>query len=231
MGAFLRMVIRKYKLHSNKIARQYRIALLSDFHNCRFQNILKAMPDNLDLILMPGDFCIRYFMQRRSRVIPFIQELCKRAPVYCSMGNHDKDCMSDQEFRSMLNSAGATALINESCDWNGLHLSGWYYIQDGVSPESLYQQGSYNILLSHKPEWYTRYLQDSHFDLVLSGHAHGGQWNLFGKAILASGQGLFPKYVKGLYEDRLLVTTGVSNPVLIPRIGNPREIVLIELQA
>lgn len=225
------MIIKEYTLENEKLTRDYRIALLSDFHNTAYKKILESLPKNLDCILLPGDFCIRYLKGNRDRVVPFLKELCKIAPCYCSLGNHDKDCMSEREFRSLIQAGGAIPLLDEAVDFADLHIAGWYYKKEAPPAQLLYNEGKYNILLSHKPEWYFKHLQNSSFELIVSGHAHGGQWNLFGQPIFSSGQGLFPKYVKGLHDGRLLITTGVSNPVLIPRIGNPKEIVLILLKA
>ena len=87
----------------------------------------------------------------------------------------------------------------------------------------------YRLLLSHHPEYYDPYLRDRHFDLTVSGHAHGGQWRLFGRGVYAPGQGLFPRYTSGFYDDgHLLVSRGVK-PSLLPRFGNPREILLLRL--
>lgn len=57
------------------------------------------------------------------------------------------------------------------------------------------------ILLAHRPEYIGDYAQYG-FDLIFSGHAHGGQWIIPGKinGVYAVGQGFFPKYAGGLYE-------------------------------
>ena len=68
-------------------------------------------------------------------------------------------------------------------------------------------------------------------DLILAGHAHGGQWRFFSRGVLAPGQGLMAKYVRGAYGN-MIVGTGVSNTAapLIPRLFNPREIVEITIR-
>lgn len=225
------MIINSYTIFTNKISRDYNLALLSDFHNTRYKTILRLMPTNLDAILMPGDFVIRYSNGAKHRVIPFLFELCNIAPVYCSLGNHDIACMNELEFINMIEQTPAKALINDNTILDDLCISGWYYKGCNNMLSNLYKDGYFNILLSHKPEWYFDYIKQYAFELVLSGHAHGGQMRLFGKPILAPGQGLFPKYVSGLHDNRLLISTGLSNPVHIPRLFNPREIVIINLKA
>ena len=91
----------------------------------------------------------------------------------------------------------------------------------------------YHILLSHHPE-YRPLLGGMDIDLVLSGHAHGGQWRVYNPfkkewiGIYAPGQGWFPKWSRGVYENRLVVSAGLSNTTRIPRIWNPTEIVYLE---
>lgn len=96
-------------------------------------------------------------------------------------------------------------------------------------PELEAQEG-FRLLLCHHPEYYSRYLKDRALELILSGHAHGGQIRLFGQGILAPGQGLFPKYSGGFYDGMLIVSRGLSNPYpIVPRLGNPKELVFIRL--
>ncbi len=84
----------------------------------------------------------------------------------------------------------------------------------------------YHVLLSHHPEYWPE-LKGFGIDLVLSGHAHGGQVRLFGRGLYAPGQGVLPRWTKGVYESRLIVSAGLSNTQSIPRIFNPTELVYI----
>lgn len=88
------------------------------------------------------------------------------------------------------------------------------------------QQG-YKLLLSHHPEYWPL-LKDENIDLILSGHAHGGQWRFFNRGVFAPGQGWLPRYTKGVYEGRLVVSAGLSNTTWVPRLFNPTEVVYIE---
>lgn len=99
------------------------------------------------------------------------------------------------------------------------------------------QQEGYRILLCHHPEyWCLRepMLIDRRIDLVLAGHAHGGQIRLFGRGLYAPGQGILPAYTGGLHagpHGYLLISRGLSNtaPPPIPRLFNPPEVVLAVL--
>ena len=90
----------------------------------------------------------------------------------------------------------------------------------------------YHILLSHHPE-YILYVPSS-VELMLSGHAHGGQWRVFNPfkrewvGVFSPGQGLWPKYTKGVYDGRLVISAGLSNTASVPRFFNPTQLVYIE---
>lgn len=94
----------------------------------------------------------------------------------------------------------------------------------------------YKVLLCHHPEyWNLREpnLINHKIDLILSGHAHGGQMRVFGQGLFSPGQGWFPKYTSGVYQGEygsLVVSRGLSNTASpIPRLFNPTEIVYLEL--
>lgn len=84
----------------------------------------------------------------------------------------------------------------------------------------------FHLLLSHHPEYYS--FIPSTVNLILSGHAHGGQWRIFGRGVWSPGQGLLPQWSRGVYEGRLVVSAGLSNTTWIPRLWNPTEIVYLE---
>lgn len=97
-------------------------------------------------------------------------------------------------------------------------------------------QEDLKILLCHNPEYWSLrqpMLKNRKIDLVLSGHAHGGQIRLFGRGLYAPGQGWLPKYTKGIYHGEygsLVISAGLSNTVrFIPRLFNLTEVVYVEL--
>lgn len=86
------------------------------------------------------------------------------------------------------------------------------------------------ILICHHPEYYEKYLADMDIDLIVSGHAHGGQWRFFGRGVFAPGQGFFPKYTSGVYNGKLVVSRGLKKGKRIPRIFNKPEVVKIVVE-
>ena len=86
------------------------------------------------------------------------------------------------------------------------------------------------VLMCHKPEDYFKHVRGHEIDLVVAGHAHGGQIRIGGRGLYAPGQGLFPKYTHGVIDERLIISAGASNPAKMPRWGNPCEILMITLE-
>lgn len=80
------------------------------------------------------------------------------------------------------------------------------------------KQDGYKILLDHHPENYELYTKDMNIDLILSGHNHGGQIRLSGKGVYARNQGFFPNYDGGMFDNKLVISRGLSNTMPFPRL-------------
>ena len=92
------------------------------------------------------------------------------------------------------------------------------------------QKEDFKVLLCHYPHYYESILKNSQFDLILSGHAHGGQWRFLGRGVYAPHQGIFPKYTSGLHDGRHIISRGcVNNARPIPRLFNPCEILEVTI--
>ena len=97
-------------------------------------------------------------------------------------------------------------------------------------------QEGYKLLICHHPEYWAIKepgLESHKIDLVVAGHAHGGQIRLFGHGVFAPYQGFWPKYTSGVHDGdfgKLVISRGLSNPVPVPRLFNPCEMVYVELE-
>ena len=102
-------------------------------------------------------------------------------------------------------------------------------------------ESGYHILLCHHPEYWAKqepYLKNQPIELVVSGHAHGGQFRFYDpfrrkwQGVLSPNQGFFPEYTEGVFENgmnHLVVTRGLANSISpIPRLFNEREVVYID---
>lgn len=89
-----------------------------------------------------------------------------------------------------------------------------------------------SVVLAHEPQYIEDY-SNAGADLVLSGHAHGGQFILpFIGAVVAPDQGLLPEYTEGRYDmnhTTMYVSRGLGNSVIPVRLFNRPEIVCIDL--
>ena len=234
----------------------YRIAHVSDLHNAKMgednEKLLTMLREaDPDMIAITGDL-IDSRNTNAEIALQFAQEAMKIAPCYYVSGNHEARVNEYEELKTGLISAGVIILEDTQTE---ISIEGQTITLIGVNDPSfqtdylfgdsetvmssklteLHTDGEvFTILLSHRPELFDTYA-DHDVDLVLSGHAHGGQFRLpFIGGVVAPNQGLFPEYDAGIYTDgntNMLVSRGVGNSILPFRINNRPEVILIELQA
>ena len=235
----------------------FRIAHVSDLHNTEFGEKNAALLQMLsecqtDIIVITGDLIDAQHTDIKV-AISFAQESVKIAPTYYVTGNHEASSSQYDTLKTGLKDAGVTVLEDEIVylERNGeaIALLGLddpnFTIKGDMFGEvpamvgtklkkMLEQDNGYSVLLSHRPELFETYVTCG-VDLVLSGHAHGGQFRLpFVGGLVAPNQGLFPRYDAGLYTDgntNMVVSRGLGNSIIPIRFNNRPEIVLIELTA
>lgn len=210
-------------------------AFVSDLHNCENAPVLDAISAmGADAILVGGDFIHNNFICESG--FEFLKSASKMLPTFCSLGNHEMRYLGD--LRKRILKTGANLLDNDFVSFKGVNLggltSGTFYPEKSKQPNTDFltefsQLSGFKLLLCHHPEYYPKYIKDLPIDLTLSGHAHGGQWRFFGRGVYAPGQGIFPKYTSGVYEKRLVVSSGLGNLYFVPKINNPPEILKIKI--
>lgn len=229
-----------YKIKTG-LPHKIKFAFVSDLHDCDNLPVLKAIGrNNVDAVLVGGDFIHNNEIYKRG--LKFLECSSKKYPTFCSVGNHEKRFKGDIGKEAA--KRGAVLLDNSYTLFNGILIgglsSGYEYasaqskLKNTPAPNVSWliefeKQNGYKILLCHHPEYYDKYIKSRMIDLTLSGHAHGGQWRFFGRGVFSPGQGIFPKYTSGMYDNRLIVCRGLGNPHSIPRINNEPEIVIVEL--
>lgn len=230
----------------------FRIAHLSDIHNGENEDLLPLLRQTQpDIIVITGDL----IDSRDTQVeiaLALVQEAVQIAPCYYVTGNHEVRVPGEyRQLKDGMEAAGVIVLENAKTQ---ICLEGQAITVIGVddpSYETEYPVGNsagvirkhldmlqsdgdgFALLLSHRPELFETYV-DCGIDLVLSGHAHGGQIRLpFIGGLIAPGQGLFPEYDAGLFEEgncRMIVSRGIGSSSFPFRFNNRPEIVLIELK-
>lgn len=219
----------------------FRIAHISDLHNTeigrknsRLLNMLReAEPD---MIAITGDLVD----SRDTNVdvaISFLKEAVKIAPCYYITGNHEvrlKPAVLDS-LLSEIKQTGTVILddrevvLQRSEDSIAVAGRGWSSTT-GVDHFTFFE--GYRILLNHTPEMFANCVFAG-YDLVLSGHNHGGQVRIpFLGGLYAPRQGIFPKYDAGVFslrETDMVVSRGIGNSSFPLRVNNPPELVLIIL--
>jgi len=251
-----------YEVSSDKVNAPVRIALLTDLHSCRYgenqKNLLDAVQkQNPDVVLLGGDIFDDNGSYDNAELT--VRQLAEQYPCYYVTGNHEYWGYDVGTILDIVKDCGVTILAGE-CDTitiNGQAISicgvddpdAEVYLAEGVpigqqlaSAENAAQEAEqamekevFTILLSHRPELFENY-QMYDFDLVLSGHAHGGQWRIPGiiNGLYAPHQGLFPEYAGGRYDyagGTMIVSRGLareSTPV--PRIFNRPEVVIVDVK-
>ena len=232
---------------------KFSIAHISDLHNAEYGKNNEKLIDILEaespnIIAITGDL-IDSNHTNLEVALSFAQQAVKIAPCYFVTGNHEAWIGSQyEELKTSLQNTGITVLQDEAIELNYgdvcIQLIGLndpdFSERDRLLSESILEvklsqvniSDGFTILLSHRPEYFNVY-QNKNIDLVLSGHAHGGQFRLpLGGGVIAPGQGLFPKYDAGAYTENgttMIVSRGIGNSIIPVRINNPPEIVIIEL--
>lgn len=225
------------------VRRDLCLCVISDLHAKISPKLAVAVRGlSPDAVLMPGD--IFDTCGRREDVMAFLSFLTNelKLPVFMSLGNHDRHI--EERDRCEIAELGISLLDDSSTEFCGISICGLtsgffseYRSDVEKTPPPKHEVlrrfaalPSPRILLCHHPEYYPDYIRETEIELTVAGHAHGGQWELFGRGVFAPGQGLFPRYTAGVYDGgRLIVSRGVTNTVHIPRFFNPTEILLIKI--
>lgn len=208
-----------------------------------------------DVIFVVGDM-VNCDDTDADTALELYRGLCNIADVYCCAGNHERGYRKPDSLYVDIEKTGARLLRNEmktvellsgSFTVGGLQ---YYPYFEGSSPNTAervflekfieQEKENFSILLVHEPEFFMWSLGRMKLDLVLSGHTHGGIIRLpFIGGLAAPNQGLLgkkgellPKYTKGLYKtdtSTLIVSAGLSNEKLVPRLNNPPDICVIDI--
>ncbi len=252
-----RLEVSHYAIKLDKIPKEFdgfRIVHLSDFHCDTTAGLIDAINrEHPDAICITGD--MTHDTGSYEPFLRLLTELLKIAPVYMISGNHDVWRKDYNELVIKCKEIGAIFLQNESViitrDNSDILISGIEdpssishdivvdKINDGI--KKIEKTDLFSILLFHRANLLDLF-SDCGFDLILSGHMHGGQIRIPGVGGVLSPKTnftqndkiIFPKYFGGEYrigKTKIIVSRGIGNPTILPRVYNRPEICSITLKS
>jgi len=233
----------------------YKILQIADLHGKSFgsrQKVLLKKVNKLqpDVILMTGDL-IDSRRNGEEEALQLMKQLIPDYPVYFVTGNHE--VRLNLTILPKLERLGVTVLRNTYVplerDGQFIELLGiddptttrWsegLQEPDGIrqsldQAQSTADPRAFQLLMAHRPEYLPLYAERK-VDLVLSGHAHGGQIRLpFTDGMYAPGQGFFPELTAGQHtmeNTRLIISRGLGNSLFPFRIFNHPELIVVTLR-
>lgn len=227
----------------------FKICQISDLHCKNFgkdnQTLIAAIQEmNPDIVVLTGDIVDEDHDDLSSVENLFIGLQKLQIPTYFVTGNHELnenaavqyaqllDLMETYQIKD-LDERSETIFIGSS----SIHITGgkWYsrYITNFLEPV---KPNGFHILLYHGADFFDL-ISDYNYDLVLSGHIHGGVIRIpfLGTGVLGNTGNLFPKYTHGIYQNEaknctMIVSRGLGDAA-IPRFYNRPELVCITLRS
>lgn len=245
-----RLILRTYTVASPKLTAEVRLAVVTDFHSSDNADDVAAMVASCapDAVLLVGDLFDDDTQNRPTeRTLSLMRQLSAQYPCYYVSGNHEAWTGELDALYQQTADAGVTVLRMSS---GVLTVRGQRIALCGIpdpyemvfsgAPDTEEQlrkamenvdSADFTVLLAHRPELLAKYAQFP-LDLVVSGHAHGGQVRIPGvlNGLYAPNQGWFPKLAGGAYTQdgtTLIVSRGLAVRTRLPRIFNRPEVVLV----
>ncbi len=252
------LMVTRYTFSSIKIPQRLQgfcIVQISDLHNKEFGGkLIEAIKQqNPHLIVITGDIISRDD-RNAAGAEALISQAAAIAPIYYVTGNHEAAFAGYPQLARYLDMQGVTRLDHAAAviEHNGeaLNLIGLldpaFYTPNGCldanTASTVQNQVAWaarpdllNIVLTHRPSLIESY-EAGGADLVLAGHAHGGQIRLpFIGALIAPDEGFFPRYTGGMHQMQnttMVISRGIGNSKLLPiRLFNRPELVVIRLDS
>ena len=251
---WLEQTFQRIRLPHRNLSNGVRILQLSDFHASRvvpFSLIEKAVDYGLaakpDLICLTGDFVTDAQEFDQAEYARILRRLSSAVPTFACLGNHDGGAWAARWHGfgdtsvvcGLLDAAGVTLLDNRSeavrVRGQAVRLVGvadlWSHEVDGDSAFRDVQHGETTVLLAHNPDS-KDVLADHPWDLMLSGHTHGGQVivPLVGTRFVPVRDKRFIAGLKPWNGRQVYVSRGVGNVGGV-RVNCRPEVTILDLTA
>jgi predicted MPP superfamily phosphohydrolase len=215
---------------------------ISDMHvdisQSAMNRLIELLPGlSYDLCVLTGDYrgatygSFEEALEGLSRV-----RSCLKESVYGVLGNHDTvrmvPGMEEIGIRMLLNESETIVRGDQSIHLGGIDDAHYYRVDNIEKAASQIPHDEFSILLSHTPEIY-RQAAHADFNLLLSGHTHGGQLCLPGSIPITLDSVLPRKMGSGPWKYHNMVgytSVGVGTCIVGVRFNCPPEITLHHLQ-
>ena len=245
-----------YSVTVDKPVEDLRIVLLSDLHLHEYGEdnadlVRKVRNLAPDFIAVAGDMNIDTDTDYHV-VLDLMHQLVDIAPVYYAPGNHEWGGRYAGGSDALFDDIQATGVhwLNgnyEDVEFKGrkLRIGGFFEwpraqlerensraVADALNDETNELDDVCTILICHCPEVLDTSLELYQFDLVLSGHAHGGQVRIGSQGLWSTSQGFLPKYTSGVNqmgESQVVISRGLGDSEPFPRIFNQPELVVVDV--
>lgn len=233
-----------------RVEEPIKILHLSDMHTKKIENIFTKLSSNIakndpDLILITGDI-VSSDREDSLAYIDYLKKIFGARPVYYVTGNHEAANYEYlNEFNAHMKAAGFKLIDGKAVTLRikktDIYIAGLldpnYYgvstadeVEKRVSYLQTDRRDVFRILLAHRSE-FTPVYNSSNFDLILTGHAHGGIVGIpFSKGNLYStAEGFFPKYTKGLHQ-KTYISRGLGSSRFFTRLFNHPQVSYITVK-
>lgn len=234
------LVVTEYNKYSSKLSDTFNgftIVHLSDLHSKNYDGRGATLVSSLnpDIIVITGDL-----IDKNDKSLEVVSELVKRvtniAKVYFVTGNHENLSSLYPSLIDIFNNYGVTVLNNEQQEIyigdESINIFGYSDTEYGINTDIVLNTDDFNLVLCHKP-YAPEIFNTIYADLVLCGHAHGGQIRLpFIGSLIAPDQGIFPEYSEGMHNfsnTSVVISRGLGNSIFPFRLFNRPEIVVVKL--
>ncbi|MDY3985606.1 metallophosphoesterase [Dysosmobacter sp.] len=246
LAAFdVRLRVVTYEVTSDEVSAPVRLAVLTDLHSCAYGQSQHTLLDTVaaqapDAVLLGGDIVDDVLPEDNAWTT--VKALAETYPCAYVTGNHEWWSGEVERICQQMEDLGVAVLRGGSVAWelNSQTITVFGIDDPDSGKKQLKDAGTtvnentFTALLAHRPENIESYL-DYPFDLIVSGHAHGGQWRIPGvlNGLYAPNQGMFPQYAGGRYDfdgRTFIVSRGLAREsTKLPRIFNRPELVVIEI--
>jgi predicted MPP superfamily phosphohydrolase len=240
--------ISQYTVHAEEITKPIRVVMLSDLHGSMYGenqvDLINAVKNQKpDLIVFAGDILVEDMPHLAT--VMLLEGIAGICPCYASAGNHELRIEDDNSWKKIFSDYGVTVVGSECltitvngqtidiCGLEDMYAGEDEFLRQ-VDALTDFKPSNYSILLSHHAEFVDIY-KTFDFDLIFSGHAHGGQWRIpyVLNGVFAPDQGFFPKYTGGVYEynnTSHVIGRGLVKFYIIPRVFNRPELVVVDIE-